>query len=408
VSLLALSDQNNSMEKRQIIIVAAALAIIFISYFSSEYLASLKEEPVIRKAPQAKKFVETQPVAYADLKTHVISYGRIENAQSLDMIAEVSGRMSQGIRLKPGQRFSKGDLIFSVDSEEATLNLKAQKSTFLRDLAGILPDLKIDFADSYEAWSKYFNSLDIDKQFKELPKPGSAKEKTFLATKGIYSSFYSIKSAEARLQKHRYYAPFSGSIMEVALQSGSYVNAGTRIGKILRSGDHEMKVAIETRDIPWIQVGSPVEIYSEESQQYWKGTVSRISDYVNQNTQSVDAFVTIHSNGQKLYDGQFFKASIPARTIKDGMIMPRNAIYNGSEVFVLEDSSLSRRTINIIRLSEEEAIFNGLEIGDELVVEPLLGAYNNMRAFKKEKKDIDLEIKEEGNEQKINTTTTSN
>ena len=278
----------------------------------------------------------------------------------------------------------------------------------MRDLAGILPDMKIDFPDSFEGWSKYFNALDIDKRFVEMPKPKSDKEKTFLATKGIYSSFYSIKSAEARLQKHRYYAPFSGSIMEVAVQSGSFVNAGTRIGKILRSGDHEMKVSIETRDIPWIQVGSPVEIYSEESQQYWKGTVTRISDHVNQNTQSVDAFVTIHPNGQKLYDGQFFKASIPARTIKDGMIMPRNAIYNGSEVFVLEDSAIRRKTINIIRLSEEDAIFNGLNVGEELVVEPLLGAYNNMRAFKREKKDIDLEIKEEGNEQKIKSSNTSN
>jgi membrane fusion protein (multidrug efflux system) len=396
------------MEKRQIIIVSVALAIIAVSYFGSEYLTSLKEEPETQKAPLTKKYVSTQPVKYSNLKTNVVSYGRIENAQSLDLIAEVSGRMTQGVRLKPGQRFSKGDLIFSIDNEEATLTLKAQKSNFLRDLAGILPDFKIDFSDSYEAWNKYFNELDIDKRFKEMPKPKSDKEKTFLATKGIYSSYYSIKSAESKLQKHRYYAPFSGSIMEVVMQSGSYVNPGTRMGKILRAGDHEMKVSIETSDIPWIQVGSSVEIYSEESQQYWKGEVTRISDYVNQNTQSVDAFVTIYPNGQKLYDGQFFKASIPARTIKDGMIMPRNAIYNGSEVFVLQDSSIRRRAINIIRLSEEDAIFNGLDEGDELVVEPLLGAYNNMRAYKKEKKDIDLEIKEEGNEKKIKASTTSN
>jgi RND family efflux transporter MFP subunit len=276
-------------------------------------------------------------------------------------------------------------------------------------LAGILPDLKIDFADNYDAWSKYFNSLDIDKKFQEMPKPKSDKEKTFLATKGIYSSFYSIKSAEARLEKHRYYAPFSGSIMEVAMQSGSFVNPGTRIGKILRSGDHEMKVAIETRDIPWIQVGAPVEIYSQESQQYWKGAVTRISDHVNQNTQSVDAFVTIYPNGQKIYDGQFFQASIPARTIKDGMIMPRNAIYNGSEVFVLEDSAIRRKEINIIRLSEEDAIFNGLEKGELLVVEPLLGAYNNMKAFNKEAKDIDLELKKEDEKKgKSLNSTTSN
>jgi membrane fusion protein, multidrug efflux system len=383
------------MEKRQIIIIIIAIVVFGGSYAGSEYLATLKEEPVIRKAPAVKKFVETSAVRYSDLKTNVISYGRVENAQSLDLISEVAGRMSQGIRLKEGQNFMKGDLIFFIDDEEASLTLKAQKSNFLRDLAGILPDFKVDFNDNFKNWQSYFNQLDTDKKFPPLPETTSDKEKTFLATKGIYSTYYTIKSSEARLQKHRYYAPFSGSIMEVAMQSGSYVNAGTRIGKILRTGEHEMKVSVETKDIPWIQVGSPVQIYSEESQQGWEGEVNRISDYVNQNTQSVDVFVSIVSNGQKIYDGQFFKASVPARTVKNGMIMPRNAIYNGSEVFVLQDSLLKVRNINVIRLTDEDAIFNGLKEGEELVVEPLLGAYNNMKAFKKDKKDFDLETKQD-------------
>jgi len=383
------------MEKRQIIIVGIAAAIITGAYFLYEFLSAQKEEPAMNKAPQAKKYVETQTVQYADLKTMVISHGRVENAQSLDLIAEVSGRMEQGIRLKEGQSFSKGELVFKVDDEEARLTLKAQKSNFLRDLAAILPDLRIDFSDNFDSWQSYFTALDIDKSFPELPKIKSAKEKTFLATRGIYSAFYAIKSAEVRLEKHRYYAPFSGSLMEVAVQSGSYVNMGTRIGKILRAGIHEMRVSVDTKDIPWIQEGAPVDVFSEEAQQQWKGQVSRISDYVNQNTQSVDVFISLLPNGQKIYDGQFFKASIPARTVKDGMIIPRNAIYNGNEVFVLEDSILRRKRINIIRLAENDAIFNGLNPNEELVVEPLIGAYNNMKAFKKEKKDIDLEVKGE-------------
>lgn len=382
------------MKKRQSIILIA-IGIIVASFGLSNYLGSLKKEPEIRKPPQAKKFVTTAAVKYKDLKTDVITFGRVENAQVLDLISEISGRMTQGsVRLKEGESFSKGQLIYKVDDEEAALNLKSQKSNFLRDLAGILPDLRIDFADNYEKWQNYFDGLNIDKPFPSLPETKTSKEKTFLATKGIYSSFYSIQSAEVRLEKHRYYAPFSGSIMEVVMQSGSFVNPGTRIGKILRSGVYEMKASVETRDVPWIQVGSPVEIYSKESQQYWKGEVSRISDYVNQNTQSIDVFISIYPNGQKIYDGQFFQAAIPARTVKDGMIMPRNAIYNGNEVFILQDSLLKKKSINVIRLSEEDAIFNGLDSGEELVVEPLLGAYNNMKAFKREKQDINLETGE--------------
>ena len=382
--------------KRKLIIIGSALGILVLAIVLAGVFAGQKEEPKDQKPPVALKTVETRKVNYESVQTSVVTYGRVETAQSLDLLSEVPGRMYQGkVRLKEGQRFSKGTLLFYVDDEEATLNLKSQKSNFLRDLAAILPDIKIDFGNNYDTWQQYFNALDIDKKFPELPKSKSEKEKTFLATKGIFSTYYTIKSAEVRLEKHRYYAPFDGSIMAVNMQSGSYVNAGSNIGRVIRSGLHELKVSVETKDIPWIQQNAPVEIYSDETQQYWKGTVTRISDYVNQNTQSVDVFIAIQSNGQRIYDGQFFQAAIPARTVTNGMIMPRNAIYNGDEVFIVEDSLLKVKQVNVLRLTDEDAIFNGLQEGDDLVVEPLIGGYNNMKVQKRELNDIDLELKQD-------------
>ncbi len=391
--------------KRKLIVVSSTLGILVAAVLLAGMFAEQKKEPEDIEPPKPTKTVDTRKVNYEDLKTNIVTYGRVETAQSLDLLSEVSGRMSQGkIRLKEGERFSQGALLFYIDEEEAALNLKSQKSNFLRDLAGILPDFKIDFSDNFETWQGYFNSLDLHREFPDLPESTSEKEKTFLATKGIYSSYYSIKSAEVRLAKHRYYAPFAGSIKEVNLQSGSFVNPGTKIGQIIRAGLHELKVAVETKDIPWIQQSSPVKIYSSETQRYWDGSVIRISDYVNQNTQSVDVFIAIQSNGEKIYDGQFFQAAIPARTVTNGMIMPRNAIYNGDEVFVVEnDSLLKKRVINVIRLTEEDAIFNGLEEGDDLVVEPLIGAFNNMKVKKNELKDIDLELKQEDDKKLLNS-----
>ena len=195
--------------KRQLIIIGSALGIIIVSLGLFFFFAGQKEAPDFEKPPVVKKTVLVKKVNYELLNTEIVSYGRVETAQSLDLLSEVSGRMFEGsIRLKEGQRFKRGTLLFYVDDQEAALNLKSDKSNFLRDLANILPDLKIDFSDNFGAWQQYFNSLDIDKKFADLPATKSDKEKTFLATKGIYSSFYSIKSSEVRLNKHRYYAPF--------------------------------------------------------------------------------------------------------------------------------------------------------------------------------------------------------
>jgi membrane fusion protein (multidrug efflux system) len=380
--------------KKQIITVAIGIAIVFVAFGAMGYLSGQREEPEMKAPPQIKKYVETKPVSYSDIDTEVISYGRVRTAESIELISEVSGRMQQGsVRLKAGQKFKKGTLLYTVDDDEAALTLKATKSTFLKDLAAILPDLKIDFNDNFKAWESYFNKLDIDKTFPALPETKSDKEKTFIATQGIYSSYYSIKSSEERLKKHRYYAPFDGSISEVAIQSGAFVNTGTRIGKIIRSGVHELQVAVETSDVAWIQEGSPAQVYSDETQQNWEGRITRISDFVNENTQTVDVFITIYPNGQKIFDGQFMRAAVPSRTVKDGMIIPRNVIYNGNEVFVLQDSLLSVQRVNIFRTDQEIAIVNGLKEGSDLVIEPLINAHNDMKVFKRESKDINLETK---------------
>ncbi|MEP1033219.1 efflux RND transporter periplasmic adaptor subunit [Ekhidna sp.] len=380
--------------KRKLIIIVSSIGILLLAFLLAGIFADQKEDPKDKRPVAVVKTVQTKKVSYQTIQTDVISYGRVQTAQTLDLLSEVSGRMYQGrVRLKEGEKFKKGDLLFYIDDKEPALNLKSQKSNFLRDLAGILPDLKVDFTGNFNAWNSYFNSLDIDKKFGPFPEAGSEKEKIFLATKGIYSAYYTIKSVEARLDKHRYYAPFDGSIMQVNLQSGSFINPGVSIGKIMRRGVHELKIAIETRDIPWIKSDSPVKIYSDEMDQYWEGRVTRISDFVNQNTQSVDVFIAIQSSSdKKIYDGQFFQAAIPARTVKDGMIMPRNAIFNGNEVFVVEDTLLKVRKINVIRLADEEAIISGLDRGQDLVIEPLIGGFNNMVVEKQEVKDIDLEL----------------
>lgn len=378
------------MKKRQFIILAIAIGLLAGSFLLSQFFASLKEAPEVKKAPELKKFVRTQTVEYSDVPTNVIAFGRVQSSQYLDLLSEVSGRMYEGqTRLKVGSRFTKGTLLFYIDDQEASLALKSQKSTFLRDLASIMPDLKIDFADNYAAWEAYFGKLDINSELPELPKTKTEKERTFLATRGIFSTYYTIKGAEVRLKKHKYYAPFDGSIAEVVTESGSFINPGNRIGRIIRTGLLELKVSVETKDIAWVQLNTPVEIYSDETQQLWIGEVSRISDFVNQNTQSVDVYVTMAPTNQKIYDGQFLQASIPARTIRDGMIIPRNVLYNGNEVFVLEDTLLKVKRVKIHRLMENEAIFSGLEEGVDLVVEPLINAHNNMKAFKL--KPVELE-----------------
>jgi len=382
------------MKPRQLIIIGAGISMIALAIIASSVLGGMKEPPEMKKPPKIKKYVKTETVKYGAIPTQVVAHGRVRTAESLDVIAEVSGRMFRGsVPLKEGQSFRKGTLLYRVDDTETKLNLQSQKSNFLKDLAAILPDLKIDFPDSYETWEEYFNSINLDKKLPKLPDYKTNKEKTFLATKNIFSTYYTIKSAEANLEKYYFYAPFDGTISQVNLQSGSFVNPGSNIAKILRSDKLEIKVDVSADQIHWIEKGAETAIIDENGRS-WTGKVTRIGEFVNENTQSIDVHIALQSKGERLFDGQYLEAKIPGKYINNGMLIPRNAIFNGNEVFVLKDSLLKVREIKIHKTNTETAIFSGLASGEEVVVEPLINAHNNMKAYKlEEKKDIDVESK---------------
>ncbi len=385
------------MKLRKVIIVLAFIGILGSAFLLAGYFSSLKEEPVKEEAKVTKKYVKTLAVSYQDVPTEVTAFGRVRTAETLDLIAEIQGRMFESaVKLKEGQKFRKGDLLFKIDDLEAKLNLQSQKSIFLRDLAAILPDFKIDYADNYDGWQSYFRSIDLDKPLPKLPDYRSDKEKTFLATKNIFSSYYTIKSAEAAMRKYKLYAPFNGTISEVVLQSGSYVNPGNKIAKINRTDRLELKVDVELGDIGWIRDNQIIAITSEDGNQIWNGKINRIGDLVNQNTQSIDVFVDINSNGSPVYDGLYLQANIPGKVIDNAMEIPRNAVFNGNQVYVVQDTVLIVHEIMIHKVNSSTVIFTGLSEGDDLVVEPLINAYNNMRVYKlngSEDKDIDLEKK---------------
>ncbi|MDH5397970.1 MAG: efflux RND transporter periplasmic adaptor subunit [Cyclobacteriaceae bacterium] len=389
------------MELRKVAIVLTGLGLIALSVYGSGVLSSMKEPPKRKPEKTVNKYVKTAPVNYTNVKTEITAFGRVKTAQTLDLISEVSGRMFKGaVPLKEGQRFRKGALLFRVDDEEPRLNLQAQKSNFLRELASILPDMKIDFSDSYSDWNDYFNAVRMDEVLPELPAYKSQKEKTFLATKNIFSSFYNIKSAEARLKKHRFYAPFSGAIYSVNIHSGSYVNPGNNIGRLIQSDRLELKLDVEASEIGWISEGTETDLYAENGQ-HWKGKVTRIGEYVNQNTQSINVFVSIDPDDRPLFDGQFLRAVMPSRIIPNSMIVPRNVIMGGDQVYTVQDTLLKLHEIKIHKINEETVVFSGLEEGAELVIEPLVNAFNGMVVHKIEQDEKDIDMEEKKSETKL-------
>lgn len=368
------------MKTRQIVTVVLVVGIIGGSIGLMGLFSGMKELPKQKPVVENTKQVRTQKVIYSEVATEIEGFGRTSSSLPVDVIAEVKGSIQKGnIPLKEGQKFNKGDLLLKIDDTEARLRLKSKKSTFMKKIATILPDFKMDFPESFEAWQQYFENIDLDKPLQALPQYKNNKEKTYLATKDIFTDFYDIRSEEFNLSKHHIYAPFSGTITEVSLYPGTFVNMGSKVAKIIESNNLELKVAIPVEDIDWIKIGKTIDITNKNATKKWKGKVQRIGDFVNENTQAIDVFVQLYPKQEKVYEGMYLKAEIPGETISKGMEIPRNAIFNNAQVYTVKDSLLKVQNVTIHKINSETVVFSGLEEGSEVVVEPLINAYNNMK-----------------------------
>ena len=359
---------------RRIVILGAFIFIIGLAFGIMKFLIAQKEEPFSRPPVVSKRYVKTEKVTYSTIVSPVTAQGRVNSLANVDIIAEASGKIIvSDIPLKTGAQFSEGDILFTVYTDEAELALKSKKSQFLTQLANLLPDITIDFPDYKTTFRTFFNAIDINKKMPDFPAINDEKLKIFLSSRNILSTYYSILKDELQLNRHTIKAPFNGTYSDIYLEAGAYTNTGGRIAHAIRTDVLEIEVPLERFDAEWVKVGDKVTIHSDTKSMDWKGRVIRKSQFVDPQTQSQNLYIQVNNSKQKpLLVGEYLEVHFPGHPIKNAMEVPRNVVFNTNEVFIVENNRLEKEVINIIKLNEKTLIFNGLEEGELLVVQPLV------------------------------------
>lgn len=367
------------MKKRQIIIVVSAVVIIAAGVLGREYLSSLKKDPPKRSTPKAKQFVKTDLVQYATKGTQIQASGRVKAAQKVILTPEVQGKLMRGaIRFKEGTDFKKGQLLFKIDDTEARLNLNAEKSSFLTQIANILPDIKIDYPEAYPQWKKYFDEIEIEGQLKPLPEIEQPQLKTFLAVQNVLNRYYAIKSAEARLEKYNFYAPFDGSFSSVNYETGANVSPGAQIAEIIESQDLEIEVPLSYEQIQWVEKGKKAEVTDYKDNTY-TAEINRISSFLDPSTQSVKIYLKINNPGH-FYEGMYMDVILEGPNIEEVYEIPRQALFDKNQVYLLQkDSSLQKQNVEVIKLNPSTAYIRGLKAKSKVVTEALVSASEEVK-----------------------------
>lgn len=372
--------KTNLFFRRLVVSAIITIVIVLTGYWIMDVLGN-REVPVRQMSfRESRKQVQAVRVSYESREISLAGLGKVVAESAIDLMSEVQGEILRGaVPLKRGQNFSKGQLLFRVDDQEARLSHYALKSNFMTTVAGVLPDLRVDFPDAFGKWQSYFEGLSVEAPLPPLPEMSSPKEKVFFTTRNILNQYYSLKSGEERLDKYKVRAPFSGSFVDVLQEENAVVSPGSRVARIARSNRMELEVPFKTEDLNFIQRGMAVTVRAEDASEKWPGKVVRIGSTLDPTTQSINLYLSFNPGKAQVFEGQLLRAEIPGSRMKNVMEIPRHAVFNRNQVYLVRDSSrLEPATIVIENLGAENLLFSGLEEGSLVVTQNLLNAYENM------------------------------
>lgn len=363
---------------RKLSIVLGAL-ILLGSIFLLAPKLSQKEAPPKKEVVDTitEREVKVMRVKNNDINSTLEVQGSLEAYNKVGIFAEVTGTLSTANRaVKVGNYFKKGAVLLDIDREETKLNILAQKSSLLNGITTLMPDLKIDYPESFQQWKTYIDNFKVEQPIKAFPKALNDQEKYFIASKNLLSQYYTIKSAENRLQKYTVYAPFSGVITQSSIQPGTLVRAGQQMAELMGTGAYEMKATLNLEDLKFIKAGSKVSLYSDAVEGTWTGTVKRISDQIDPNTQSVIGYIGV--SGNNLREGMYLRGDLSSKTIKSAVQLPIDLLVNQNQVYVVKDGKLALQTIEIINTNAEHAVVKGLTDEQLILKEKIIGAYEGL------------------------------
>ncbi len=366
--------------------IFAGLAILFGSLAGARFLSQQKEPPERKANFEKAKEVDTMHVFSTTVPTSLGIQGELSAYDKIDIFSEVSGTLESTSRpFKVGTYFPKGSVLIRVDAEEARLSLLAQKSNLLNAITQLMPDLKIDYPESYGQWNKYLENFEPDEPLAPLPEPLNEQEKYFIASRNLYSQYYNIKSAEERLNKYILYAPFSGVITAATINPGAVVRAGQKLGELMNTSNYELEATVALRDLKYIKPGSPATLHSDDIAGTWQGQINRISDQVDAGTQTVRVFIGVR--GQRLRENMYLKGEVEASSIEDAIKLPRELVVGQQAVFVLRDSFLNLQQVQVLKMTDDAAIIKGLEDGTPILKEMIPDAFDGMKVIVRKKKE---------------------
>lgn len=332
-------------------------------------ILSNQKKPMRRKPENARqKPVPLVTVQNKDINIPIEMSGPLYAYDKVEIFAEVSGvLLNTRKRFKPGTQFKKNEVLVKIDDRVYKNSVLAQKSSLLNQLTLLLPDLSIDFPDSTGRWETYLKNMDLQKNLYPLPDPGGDKERYYIASRNIYNQYYVIKGMETTLSKYTIRAPFNGVVSQSAINPGTLVRVGQKLGEFIDTGLYEMEASVTLFDANRLKVGETVTITGDDVQGTFKGDIQRINRVLDPTSLTVKVYIHLKDPG--LRDGMYMSARTEGAPVSNAVAVSKDLLVGGNRLFAVENAKLVLKTVRVAAERGDTAFVRGLQDGTKILGE---------------------------------------
>ncbi|HSR59987.1 MAG TPA: HlyD family efflux transporter periplasmic adaptor subunit [Robiginitalea sp.] len=364
------------MDKRKLILAILGVILIVMSFYVANIIIESKKTPTPRPVKVVKTvFVDT--VRNTSVPIVVPANGNLVAKRRVELYSEVQGVFRRGSKLfKPGESYRQGDLIIGIDASEYRASVQSAKSNLYNLITSIMPDLRLDYPEISPKWQDYLNGFDLNQTTPQLPELVTDKERYFISGRGILTSYYNVKNLEERLSKYNIRAPFSGVLTEALVTEGTLIRSGQKLGEFIDIGVYELEVALSKTFSDLLQAGKKVELVNLERTQTYAGTITRINARVDQNSQTITAFIEV--SDPSLKEGMYLEANLQAKEEKQAIEIDRGLLLEGDRIFVVRDTVLDLIDVKPVYFTDKSVVLKEVPDGITIVSRPVVGAYAGM------------------------------
>jgi len=320
-----------------------------------------------QKTKSSKIKVEVKKLVKQDFLISLDSFGTAQPSVQTTLTSQVSGKVIYvNDKFKNGAYFKKGDLLVQIEDLDYISDEKIAQAQLVLAKQALLEE-QAKSKQAKEDWEKFNIKGKPNSLVLRVPQLQSAKA-------NLMAAQAQLAKAKLNSKRTKILAPYDGRVIEKNVSIAQVISSNEQVGTIFSSDVIEVRLPIKNKDLNLIDIDKKagVKFNSEVSNTVYNGKIVRSESSIDTNTKQLYLIAEIKENSKKIKIGEYLKAKIQAKRLKNVIVIPNDSIYQSSYVYLEKDGFLQRNQIEILWQDDNNTLVkSGLKQNDNLVLTTL-------------------------------------